>query len=913
VTGSVTDAETKTALELATVSVFRQDSSLVSYRLSDKNGKFTFDKLPLKTKLLVSVTYSGYVGYHTSVQLDTERPDTLAVFLALSLNDTNAIVITTTVPIRMNGDTLEINPAAFKMKNDAVVEELLNQVSGITIWSDGTITVNGKKVQNLLVDGKPFLGSTDPRIATQNLPKTAIEKIQLYQEYDRSNIGREGQPQDSLLTMNIKLKEASKKGYFGKAGAGYGTTNRFESDLSFQVYNKKSSAGIGGGFNNINKNIGNLQEIFQNNTYRNFNPNLYSVGNFGGNGINKNHSVGGVFTHNFIETANSRQNNRIVFNYNTAGTDAYLTDLNLQNRTTINNPQIIRDEGTQNNRNNRHNLGINYVKTNSYNDNLNVNGTLTTSTDRGRSARFTEVRDSAARLQSTNSSTTFQTRQSDNESLSVNFTKSDRDDLLKSFSFQANGRRSNSRSERDVRTVFESLTDRSKNAFFNRRYAANNNNINLSGTLNYLGFKRMLLGRYNLFGIQLGFSQWFNYMQASDDSRVSDYDSSAKRYIANSKISNQNKREILEYIPSITLSKSISKWSDAYSQYMDVQVKFLEDIKTDKNESSFAKRNMNRSFQFFRYEGNISFQRSKRDKYQYYMSVNYAKNFEYPSIDQLYTIVDDINAYDIRVGNPQLRNRINHRLNLNTNFNTQKPNAVYSINGNIGGSYNRSINPVADSIINDPSGKRISYFTNADKSDNLNLNYNFNISRKLNRNNFQLQYNGQLSTGKLPNYIDGTYNISETDNLSNGVTLQLSIGSTLIVNVAKTLQHYKTRQSAAGLTSFKNSSNSTKLGMVLNYPANFTFSSTADLISNSNLDKPTVLWNGFATYRFMKQQGELKFAAMDILKQYKNITNSVNAYGTTTRITNGLQQFFLLTFSYFPRKFGKTEIKKQRG
>jgi hypothetical protein len=252
-------------------------------------------------------------------------------------------------------------------------------------------------------------------------------------------------------------------------------------------------------------------------------------------------------------------------------------------------------------------------------------------------------------------------------------------------------------------------------------------------------------------------------------------------------------------------------------------------------------------------------------------------------------------------------------LNLNTNFNTQKPNAVYSINGNIGGSYNRSINPVADSIINDPSGKRISYFTNADKSNNLNLNYNFNISRKLNRNNFQLQYNGQLSTGKLPNYIDGSYNISETDNLSNGVTLQLSIGSTLIVNVAKTLQHYKTRQSAAGLTSFKNSSNNTKLGMVLNYPANFTFSSTADLISNSNLDKPTVLWNGFATYRFMKQQGELKFAAMDILKQYKNITNSVNAYGTTTRITNGLQQFFLLTFSYFPRKFGKTEIKKQRG
>jgi hypothetical protein len=72
-----------------------------------------------------------------------------------------------------------------------------------------------------------------------------------------------------------------------------------------------------------------------------------------------------------------------------------------------------------------------------------------------------------------------------------------------------------------------------------------------------------------------------------------------------------------------------------------------------------------------------------------------------------------------------------------------------------------------------------------------------------------------------------------------------------------------------------------------------------------------MLWNSFATYRFMKQQGELKLSAMDVLKQYKNITNSLSSYGTSTRITNGLQQYFLLTFSYYPRKFGKTEVKKQ--
>ena len=903
------DAETKTPLELATVSILNQDSSFVTYQLSDKNGKFTIEKLSLKKKLLLSISYTGYVPHYSAFELATQKTDTFVVFLALN-TDTNAVVVTSTIPIRMNGDTLEINPAAFKMMGDAVVEELLNQVAGITIWSDGTITVNGKKVQNLFVDGKPFMGSTDSRVVTQNLPKAAIDKIQLYQEYDRSKIGQTSQPKDSVLTMNIKLKENSKKGYFGKVGAGYGTTERFESDLSFQTYNKRSSVGIGGGFNNINKNIGNLQEMFQNNTYRNYNPNLYNVGRFETNGINKNHSIGGVFTHSFIETANSRQNNRVAINYNKSGVDAYINSLNLQNYTTIANPQRIREEAAQNNRSDRHEIGVNYIKTNSYNDNFNVNGTAGSSKEKNNSSQYTEVRDTANRLQSTNASNTLQNQQSDNESVNGGFAKSDFEDPLKSFSIQFDGRRGNTVSETEVRSVFQSITDASKSTSYNRRYSVDNNSVAVGGTLDYSGFKRMLLGRYNLFGVNLNFSQQLNYTRSLENSRVSDYDSTSRQYISNGNLSNQNKRETLEYTPSLGLSKNFYKYSDIKYRSINVQVKFLDAISTEKNISSFAKRNLDRNFQFFRYEGNINYQYQKMNKFQYYSSIYYTKNFEYPSIDQLYTIVDDINVYDTRVGNQYLKNRINHTINLSGNFNTQKQKSVYSVNGFVNGQYNRSINPVVDSIINQPSGKRISCYINGDKSNNLNLNYSVNISRKLKKNSIQLMYNGQFTNGKLPNYIDSRYNISETVNLSNKLTLQFSFRSILIVDLGQSLQRSKTRQTAAGLTSFKNNNSSTKLGVVLNYPSNFSFSSTVENIDNSNLNKPVILWNSFATYRFMKQQGELKFSAMDLLKQYKNISNSVNVYGTSTRITNGLQQFFLFTFSYYPRKFGKTEIKK---
>ena len=910
ITGTVKDGETLSPLDLATVTVSEMDSTLIMYRLTDRNGNFSLEKLPLKKKMRISVTYTGYISFTTTVFFEQEKKDTLNVLLSPDLKDSQAIVITAIAPVRMNGDTLEINPAAFKTNKNAVVEELLNQVSGIVIWSDGTITVNGKKIQNLLVDGKPFLGSTDPRVATQNLPKTAIDKIQLYQEYDRTQIGRDSQPQDSLLTMNIKLKEGSKKGYFGKAGAGYGTTERFESDLSFQVYNKKSSAGIGGGFNNINKTIGNLQEMFQNNTYRNFNPNLYSVGRFGTNGINRNHSVGAVYSHSFIEAANSRQNNRVVVNYNTSGTDAFLTDLTLQNRTTLANPQFIREEGTQNSHNNRHEAGVNYVRTNSYNDNLSVNGTAGTSTDRSQSTRFTEVRDTANRLQNTNTVSTLQHRNSDNASLTMSYARNNDDNPLKNFNMQFTARVSDDKAERDAKTVFESITDPAKSTAFNRRYTSGNNSMSLSGTLDYGGFKRLLLGRYNLFGINLSFVQLFNYSSNAGKTLVSDYDSVGKFYVDNGALTNRNKRVTTEYTPAISFSKNFSRWAGAYSRNIYMQVRLLEELKTDRNESSIALRNLDRSFSFFRYDGNLGYNYFRRDKYQYNLNLNYNKNYDYPSVDQLYTIVDNINAYDTRNGNPTLRNRINHRLAVNGNINTQNPKSAYTFTGSFNASVNRSLNPVVDSVRNDPSGKRLSYLTNADKNSGFNFNSTLNLARRLKKNQVQLTYSAVYGTTRSPNYIDGLYNTGSTANISNQLSLQFSTRTVFIMTMSESFQLYTTKQTAAGLTSFKNRSNTTRLGLVLNYPANFSFSSTADRVDNSNLKKATVLWNAFATYRFMSQQAELKFAAMDLLKQYQNITNSVNAYGTSTRITNGLQQFFLVTLSYFPRHFGKKELKK---
>lgn len=250
--GGVLDSATNTALDLATVSVFSKDSSLLNYQLTDKDGHFIIQKLPLNKELRLNITYAGYIAFEKLFTLTDKEPSaSFNVKLSINISDSNAVVITAIVPIRMNGDTLEINPAAFKLDKNAVAEDLLNQVPGITIWADGNITLNGKPIPNVLVDGKPFLNSADPSVATQNLPKTGIAKIQIFNQVDRTKEVKDDHARDSLLTMNIKLKEESKKGYFGKASVGYGSDKRYEADLSFQVYNRKNTIGIGGGINNI--------------------------------------------------------------------------------------------------------------------------------------------------------------------------------------------------------------------------------------------------------------------------------------------------------------------------------------------------------------------------------------------------------------------------------------------------------------------------------------------------------------------------------------------------------------------------------------------------------------------------------------------------------------------------------------
>lgn len=178
--GKVIDSE-NVILESATIYIETvKDSSLVDYTISDVDGNFVIEGSTEVDEINLFISFTGFRTYKKQYQLSQNRTiNTGSITLELDDNTLGEVVVQgTAAPVSIKTDTLEFNASSFKTKADANLEEVLKKLPGVTVDKDGSISVNGKKVSRVLVNGKEFFGD-DPKIATKNLPKEIINKIQV--------------------------------------------------------------------------------------------------------------------------------------------------------------------------------------------------------------------------------------------------------------------------------------------------------------------------------------------------------------------------------------------------------------------------------------------------------------------------------------------------------------------------------------------------------------------------------------------------------------------------------------------------------------------------------------------------------------------------------------------------------------
>jgi hypothetical protein len=252
VKGRVVDSLSSTPIEFATVAILdnRDTSShLLSYTITDKNGAFALHNIPQGIPIKVFISFVAYQPYRKVITLKTDALDLGDI--KLNIKELNEVVIKgERLPIVIKKDTIEFNAEAFKVRPNAVVEDLLKKLPGLEVGSDGTITVMGKDVTKVLVDGHEFF-SADTRMATKNIDADMIDKIQVYD--DRENDPDHLIPASKLnKIINLKFKKAYKKSIFGKGYAGAGTGGHYQVGGLINTFRDTLQVSILGSSNDLN-------------------------------------------------------------------------------------------------------------------------------------------------------------------------------------------------------------------------------------------------------------------------------------------------------------------------------------------------------------------------------------------------------------------------------------------------------------------------------------------------------------------------------------------------------------------------------------------------------------------------------------------------------------------------------------
>ena len=236
----------------ATLQLLRTDSTFVKGVLSDEEGKFTMPVDSAGTYIL-KITSVGYTTIAKRLTVaegkEADLGDVAMSGDAILLKGVTATGMASKVIVKE--DTFVYNSAAYRVPEGSVVEELVRKLPGAQVDDDGKITINGKQVKKILVDGKEFM-TGDTQTALKNLPTSIVNQIRAYDE--RSDLARitgidDGEEQ---TVLDFGLKPGMNKGFFGNADLAIGTHDRYAERVMAALFKDKYRIMLMGSANNTN-------------------------------------------------------------------------------------------------------------------------------------------------------------------------------------------------------------------------------------------------------------------------------------------------------------------------------------------------------------------------------------------------------------------------------------------------------------------------------------------------------------------------------------------------------------------------------------------------------------------------------------------------------------------------------------
>ncbi len=888
ISGVVKDTS-KTSLSLATVYIESvQDSTVIDYTITEDDGVFELKGKTIDEEIDFYVSYTGFEPFHQRYNLKEKSKIELGeVVLAPMGNVLDEIVIRGAAPpVKLKKDTLEFNVNSFKTKDNANLEDLLKKLPGVTVDNDGKIKVNGKEVTNIKVNGKDFFGD-DPLIATKNLPKDLLEKIQVVDTKSKSDefTGKESESDEK--TINVTISEENNKGLFSRLTAGGGTDHRYSLNGIANYFKNELRLSVLGSANNINSIGFSFDEI-----YDAMGRNAFSiVGGQGGGGITKSTSGGFDFVDNWGEDLEFSAN----YFYNRASTE---TESKVERENLLPDNQYFNfseSSGKNVNNNHRGNFYLQYepdtltrifLRPNiTVNDGYSENKSITTSTD----ADGNLLNDSDTKNYNNSDGVDFSNR------LGIIRRFGSKGGF---FQFDLNNKNSTNNQERHnytSRNIYDENQVLIDNEVQDQYIKQDRKKEEYSATASV----RIPLNED--FKLDAGYT--FSHGKEDNERLLYEtLDGEMEYDQLNEDLSSNFETKNIQHRPYAGITFN--------SEKLMTSVRGGYEITNLKNTEKFTSSQFDNTFNnlFARV-----FLRYRIDEMKT-LSFFYNNRRSIPSVTQLQPVSNTTNPLNIIVGNPDLKPSLTNRFSANYNnynFKTRTGMFIY-----LGGQYNSD--EVVSSTITDEDFVRTTTYTNVDGRYNLDLRGNFYKEFSF-KDKSTLKPQVGLSLGMSKDIGFSNEEKYKADNFSAGPTFSLEYDIPDILNVTPTysLRYNQTKYSLDNRRNQNYTDHDVGIEITSYWPKNLIFGNdiTYRHIGQTapGFDNDFILWNMSLGYEIWDGDGTFKVTVFDLLNQNvstRRVTGEDYIQDTQQLV---LKRYAMFSFTYKFSKFGGKGSRSQGG
>ncbi len=898
INGKVLNFEKK-PVENATIYLLKQkDSSIINYTSSNREGNFSLKTDEISEPSILKVDAEKLISY--SRNFETIGQSVSLGELELERNSVSNIqeVKLTASPVKVKKDTIEFNASSIKVRPDSKIEELLKQIPGVQMDNDGKITINGKEVDQITINGKPFFDKNG-KIALQNLPADIIKNIQFTTTKIKEEELSGKTSKSNNATINFNIDEKKNKGLISRLTLGYGSDKRYEGSGLLSYFKNDTKISLLAASNNINSQGFSSDEVFDS-MGRGRNSWLMQGGSVVTSGGSTYYVSGGN------NTKGIQKSTTIGFNYSDKfGKDVDLDNVslihinnNLETRSKVSRTTLLPDYTLKTN-----------SESNGGNDSRQYNFDVSA---RIRLDSLTSIYFSPAfsrneiRSFSTSNAATFR----DNDLLNTSNSNTNLDSENNAFNpniyfskkFHKKGREMNVNLNSSISENKENLLNRSENIFYSGTQPNDNRN-QFSLKKNQNNNYRFRTGYTEPISDSANISLSLNYDAATMRNRrdVNDFDAATMQYSDyNEVLSNSMNQKINTIAPELSFEinkKKISGWGSVRADFSDMKVN-----------SRFGNQNygLQKNFVLPNYNVGMNYEFSQNKRLSLY---NFA-DFSIPTAEQLTPYLDVINPLIAYQGNPDLKNTWTNSTYLYfNNFNMVK-----NINYYLNAGFTYKNNDIINYSYFDESGRQLVTYANISGNKHFNFGGSFSKTFKWKENKLTITPKFSSMYGFSKGFINGQEFSSSYYSFNPGLNFTYEIKEKLTVKPSYTLGYNFSKYKNYSIDEVSTSNQVLKLELT-----NYVFKSRLilgnDLEYNTNTNiapgfkRDFYFWNTSVGYSFFNKQLTAKVKVYDVLNQNQSVRRTISNTFFEDRDDLILKRYVMFSLTMKLNKFARNKTQ----